>query len=131
VLLRKPSSSHSFHLACHLAQVATGPQLLFHTHTILESLTVKALQFGSTFTGGNFNSVQDWLRGAYVAGGLAAALAAYRAYSSMAGERYSCGTCMCLLLRYGCCTHGLCEGQRHLVEIIAVVGHENYSAGRK
>ncbi|KAL4857842.1 Peptidyl-prolyl cis-trans isomerase [Chlorella vulgaris] len=65
-------------------QVATGPQLLFHTHTILESLTVKALQFGSTFTGGNFNSVQDWLRGAYVAGGLAAALAAYRAYSSMA-----------------------------------------------
>mgnify|MGYP001810610065 CR=1 FL=1 len=45
----------------------------------------QALELGSTVTGGNFNSVQDWQRLALIAGVAGVALLAWRSYGSVTG----------------------------------------------
>ncbi|EFN58918.1 hypothetical protein CHLNCDRAFT_140871 [Chlorella variabilis] len=71
------------------AQTTVGAQLTFHTYTILESLTVKALELGATVTGGSFTTPQDWRRAAYVAAALGVGLFGYRSYTSMAASNAS------------------------------------------
>jgi len=67
-------------------QSVSGPILNFRTYTIVESATARALEIGSTVTGGSFNTVSDWTRLLYIVSALGVALAAYRSYSSVTGE---------------------------------------------
>ncbi|PSC69075.1 Translocon-associated subunit beta [Micractinium conductrix] len=64
-------------------QSASSSILAFRTFTIIESIAAKALELGSTVTGGNFNSVQDWQRLALIAGVAGVALLAWRSYGSV------------------------------------------------
>lgn len=99
---RAPHQSARPAAACRAVQTTVGAQLTFHTYTILESLTVKALELGATVTGGSFTTPQDWRRAAYVAAALGVGLFGYRSYTSMAGEcagaagwgcGWGCGAC--------------------------------------
>ncbi|KAL4457442.1 hypothetical protein ABPG75_012307 [Micractinium tetrahymenae] len=64
-------------------QSVSSPILPFRTFTITESLAAKALELGSTLTGGNFNTVSDWKRVGIIVGVLGAAAFAYRSYNTV------------------------------------------------
>ncbi|KAL4440995.1 hypothetical protein ABPG77_010426 [Micractinium sp. CCAP 211/92] len=64
-------------------QSVSSPNLPFRTFTIGESLVAKALELGSTVTGGNFNTVSDWKRLGLIVGVLGLAAFAYRSYNSV------------------------------------------------
>lgn len=70
------------------SQSVSSPILAFRTFTIFESLGAKALELGSTMTGGNLNTAADWRKVAYVAGALGLAFFAFRTHGSVSeGQR--------------------------------------------